>query len=84
MLFRTPVFALTAAAVLALGMGASTAVFTVAERLLLSPLPYPDSGRQVWISNVPPRTGAGLRDLFLADIDEIRTRSHSFASIGAA
>jgi putative ABC transport system permease protein len=39
MLFRTPAFSFAAALVLALGLGATTAIFTLVERLLLSPLP---------------------------------------------
>jgi len=84
MLFRTPAFSFTVAMVLALGLGATTAIFTLVERLLLSPLPYPDAGRLVWIWNVPPRSGAGLRGLFATDIDEIRRESRVFESIGGA
>ena len=84
MLFRTPAFSLAAIIVLALGLGATTAIFTLIERLLLSPLPYPDAGRLVWIWNVPPHSGAGLRGLFAADIEEIRHESRSFESLGGA
>jgi len=84
MLFRTPAFSFTVALVLALGLGATTAIFTLMERLLLSPLPYPDPGRLVWIWNVPPRSAAGLRGLFAADIDEIRRESRVFESLGGA
>jgi putative ABC transport system permease protein len=84
MLFRTPAFSFAVAMVLALGLGATTAIFTLVERLLLSPLPYPDAGRLVWIWNVPPRSGAGLRGLFATDIDEIRRESRVFESIGGA
>src|SRR5580692_4172117 len=84
MLFRTPGFSVAAVLVLALGLGASTAIFTLVERLLLSPLPYPDAGRLVWIWNVPPRSGAGLRGLFATDIDEIRRESRVFESLGGA
>jgi putative ABC transport system permease protein len=84
MLFRTPGFSCAAILVLALGLGATTAIFTLVERLLLSPLPYPDAGRLVWIWNVPPRSGAGLRGLFAADIDEIRNESRVFESLGGA
>jgi putative ABC transport system permease protein len=84
MLFRTPAFSFAAILVLALGLGATTAIFTLVERLLLSPLPYPESGRLVWIWNVPPRSGAGLRGLFAEDIDEIRNESRLFESLGGA
>lgn len=84
MLFRTPTFSFAAALVLALGLGATTAVFTLVERLILSPLPYPDADRLVWIWNVPPHSGAGLRGLFATDIDEIRRESHLFEKLGGA
>ena len=41
-LARTPAFALTAIACLALGIGANTAIFTVTSALLLRPFPYSD------------------------------------------
>jgi predicted permease len=44
---RTPSFTLTAIATLALVIGANTAVFSLANALLLEPLPYPDSDRLV-------------------------------------
>src|SRR5580704_11377564 len=84
MLFRTPGFSLAGALVLALGLGATTAIFTLVERLLLSPLPYPQADRLVWIWNVPPHSAAGLRGLFAADIDEIRRESRVFESLGGA
>jgi putative ABC transport system permease protein len=39
---RNPVFALTAIVTLALGIGATTAVFSVVDRILFRPLPYAD------------------------------------------
>jgi putative ABC transport system permease protein len=84
LLFRTPGFSVAAVLVLALGLGATTAIFTLVDRLLLSPLPYPDAGRLVWIWNVPPRAGAGLRGLFATDLNEIRRESRLFERIGGA
>jgi predicted permease len=46
-LARTPGFALIAILVMALGIGATAALFTVVRFVLLNPLPYPDSSRLV-------------------------------------
>ncbi len=46
-LLRNPGFAMTAILTLALGIGASTAVFTVVDSVLLKPLAYHDAGRLV-------------------------------------
>src|SRR6266496_1043611 len=46
---RTPVFALTAALVLGLGIGANTTVFTIVNTLLLRPLPFDRAGDLVII-----------------------------------
>jgi predicted permease len=48
-LSKAPAFATTAILTLALGIGASTAVFTVVDSVVLKPLTYPDSGKLVVI-----------------------------------
>jgi putative ABC transport system permease protein len=48
-LLRNPGFTATAIFSLVLGIGASVAIFTVADNLLLRPLPYPNSGRLVMV-----------------------------------
>ncbi len=52
-----PAFALAAVASLALGVGANTAIFSVASALLLRPLPYADAERLVILWNRSPGLG---------------------------
>jgi predicted permease len=53
-LLRTPAFTLTAVLVTALGIGANTSVFSVTDRVLIRPLPFPDAERLVTLwENLP-------------------------------
>ncbi len=54
---REPMFAMTAILTLALGVGATTAIFSVVNGVLIKPLPYPDADRLVGISHVAPGMG---------------------------
>jgi predicted permease len=56
-LVNAPGFAATVLLTLAVGIGASTAVFSVIESVLLKPLPYPDSGRLVALRLEAPGAG---------------------------
>jgi predicted permease len=51
MMRREPGFALVAVLILALAIGANTAVFSVVNTLLLRPLPFPDAGQLTWFSS---------------------------------
>jgi putative ABC transport system permease protein len=58
---RSPGFSLTAVACLALGVGASTAIYSVVSAVLLKPLPFRDSARLVRVyTEFPERPGGGL------------------------
>jgi putative ABC transport system permease protein len=52
---RTPWFTLAAALTLALGIGASTAVFAVLDMVVLRPLPYADSARLMAFRSIDRR-----------------------------
>ena len=51
---QAPTFTLTAVFALALGIGATTAVFSVVDRILFRALPYPDADRLVSIGMMAP------------------------------
>ena len=53
---RSPAFTLTVILTLALGIGATTSIFSLVDGILLSPLPFPHADRLVAIGtlNFPP------------------------------
>jgi predicted permease len=51
---KNPGFTISALAVLSLGIGANTAIFSVVNTVLLRPLPFPDSQSIVTVFHVPP------------------------------
>lgn len=54
---RTPGFTVVAALTLALGIGGSSAIFTLLDRAVLQPLPYPEADRMVRLDNQVPGVG---------------------------
>ena len=80
MLVKNPAFALAAIAVLALGIGANSAIFTVASALLLRPFPYPNPQQLVTLNVKDKTTDFGGT---LLRYELLRDRSQSFQSIAA-
>ncbi len=76
---RSPTFTATAVLILGLGIGMAVAMFTVADTVLLRPLPVRDQERIVLPRIVDPR---GV-DLVVAptELDELRRESHTMSAI---
>ena len=58
-LAKRPGFALAAIGTLALGIGATTAMFSVVNATFLRALPYPDSSALLWITDTGGQGGEG-------------------------
>jgi putative ABC transport system permease protein len=80
MLARNPGFTFTAIAVLAVGIGANTAIFTVTSALLLRPLPYEQPQQLVSLSVKDKTTDFGGT---LLRYEMLRDHSQSFQSVAA-
>src|SRR5690349_9233939 len=52
---RAPAFAMVAIGTLGLGIAASTAVFSIVSTVLLTPLPFPDPDRLVFVGGTHPK-----------------------------
>ncbi len=57
---RSPLFAVIAVLTLALGIGATTAIFTLIDQVVLRRLPVPDAGTLVQIHQEGPHNGSNM------------------------
>ncbi len=80
---NSPGFSLVAIATLALGIGATTAIFSVVNTVLLRPLPYKDSTRLVHLWTVSPMFPEYRMGQSIPNLNDIRSRSHDFEVIAA-
>jgi putative ABC transport system permease protein len=85
-LSRTPGFTLTAILTLAFGIGATTAIFSIVEGVLLRPLPFADPGRLVTLGDRLEGVSYGLEAPGVtAPGAVIYSRdTHAFSSVGAS
>jgi len=71
-----PAFTLLSVATLAAGIGVNTAMFSVIHTVLISPLPYPESDRLVWMNESADEVAN--RWLSYPNFQDWRTRNQSF------
>jgi predicted permease len=83
-LLATPGFSLVAILSLAIGIGANTAIFSVASALLLRPLPYKNADRQVILWNTSPGLGITEDWFSTAQYFDIKNGQQSFEDVAIA
>jgi predicted permease len=82
-LLRAPGFTAAAVLTLTLGIGATTAVFTVVDAILLRPLPYPEPDRLVDLSHTLTVSGISRVDQSDATFLYYARANRTFTAIGA-
>ena len=81
-LVRQPAFSLTAVLTLALGIGATAAIFTVLNAVILKPLPFDDADRIVALQTHSTETGRTMPNVSAPDFHDWKAQSRSFESMG--
>jgi putative ABC transport system permease protein len=78
---KRPGFLVIAIATLALGIGATTAMFTVVNAMLLRPLQFPEPERIVLFLGINPRQGINESNMSVPDIADWQQQASSFEQI---
>ena len=84
-LLRSPEFAIVSVLVMALGIGATTALFTMVRAVLLRPLPFHDSGKLVMLYEHyrQNKGGDGFNAVAPGDYRDWRSQTHGFEDMAA-
>ena len=84
-LLRSPGFAVVSVLVMALGIGATTSLFTMVRAVLLRPLPFRDSGKLVMLYEHfrQNQGGDGFNAVAPGDYRDWRSQTHGFEDMAA-
>ncbi len=80
MLLKQRRFTAVAIITLELGIGATTAIFSVVDAVLLRPLPFPEAERLVYLREV--NAAGGEKGVAEPNFEDIEARSRSFSALG--
>ena len=80
-LVRRPGFALTAIVTLALGIGSTTAIFSVVNAVILRPLAFERADRIVSVRNLWTKTGRRSSNVSAPDFEDWKAQSRSFQAM---
>ena len=78
---RAPAISVAAILTLALGIGATTALFTVVNSVLLRPLPYPEPDRLARVYSAWPERGNFRGPVSVPDVEDWAERSRTFEAM---
>lgn len=82
-MIRRPLFFCAAVVTLGLGIGASTAAFSLINGLAIRPLPYPDAGELIVVWSTNAERGWTRTDVTLGDVWDWRERTDGLEDLGA-
>ncbi len=83
LLMRNPGFSAIAVLTLAIGIGASTAIFSVVDTVLLRPLPYQQPDQLVVVTESLPGMSTDEIGVSAAEYQDYRERNRSFSQVAA-
>jgi len=82
-LLKHPGFTAVAVITLALGIGATTAIFSVVNAVLLRPLPFKNADRLIWVSETNPNQGVHDMSVSPPTFLDWRAQQQSFDELAA-
>ena len=80
-LFRDKTFTVISVLILALGIGANIAVFSVVNTILIRPLPFRDSQQVLWMAPAASKCGFSCETYTADAYDEFREQNHTFQDV---